>query len=686
MRRLVLRTIRALFLALILGIILLTWGVGARAIWYPLDLLHGRFPWFPSADSDLGILLAMGGCCLLLAVLFFVFNFAVLVSAPKETRGKITWTRILCLDRLRAHRAAAPKPVPPVRHPESSNPLRDLPPWLAQGTKVGKLFLTSAILVLLVFLATFISFLIYWSASPSMFDSSNTVAQLVLILVLVPVWGGTVRKLAVRIQAFVVGPAIGLKRLQRVTVTTTLLSVVLLFAGLYQFRYWSSNEIVKIVRIYFATWAIIVGIVEFRWNIPDVVNGCKQLLSKSKIMPLNWSVANSQVGEEAERFVLCHLTDLHITGPQNKGKSSPANNPDRKTISRERAAGANPHNDSGQIWSTLRNLLTTHARDLEACHAILISGDLTDTGAASEWKGFFDAFINMESLLSKVVILPGNHDLNACRVFSSDDLDQRQRQINQIRFLSAVDRIQGERTEVFQEGKALNFRAWGRQFTDSFRSYVTSPPHRTFQAQTVSDGTDVTTVWEDVTRPEVRALLRLPEEAWEEAFPMLVHVGVNRRVQFLVFDSNMPGTNVTNNAFGELSKRQLCAAQRVIESIKTPIIIGLHHHLGNPPDRLPGIWTRFLDRALTLGNPEALLRILPNERSYIVFNGHRHLRYAGVIDNRVTVISGPSTTLGNAATTSPKERKPQIGRYELSWDKDGNFTHFQERWLPMDEI
>jgi hypothetical protein len=83
---------------------------------------------------------------------------------------------------------------------------------------------------------------------------------------------------------------------------------------------------------------------------------------------------------------------------------------------------------------------------LEAADAILVSGDLTDTAAASEWKGFFDAFTGYEELFAKMVVVPGNHDVNLCDRIKSDDLDYTQRKINSIRFVSALDRIQGDRS------------------------------------------------------------------------------------------------------------------------------------------------------------------------------------------------------------------------------------------------
>ena len=45
-------------------------------------------------------------------------------------------------------------------------------------------------------------------------------------------------------------------------------------------------------------------------------------------------------------------------------------------------------------------------------HAVLITGDVTDAGISSEWGEFLEAAGNHPRLAKRMLMLPGNHDLN----------------------------------------------------------------------------------------------------------------------------------------------------------------------------------------------------------------------------------------------------------------------------------
>ena len=62
---------------------------------------------------------------------------------------------------------------------------------------------------------------------------------------------------------------------------------------------------------------------------------------------------------------------------------------------------------AAQAWARLAEI---HARD--PVDIILISGDLTDAGASTEWAAFFDTLAPYPQLAERILALPGNHDLN----------------------------------------------------------------------------------------------------------------------------------------------------------------------------------------------------------------------------------------------------------------------------------
>ena len=77
--------------------------------------------------------------------------------------------------------------------------------------------------------------------------------------------------------------------------------------------------------------------------------------------------------------------------------------PDRKRAGRGRAAT----NVCGGCWPKLDLLHTSEPLD-----AILITGDMTDAGRSSEWADFMDAVSRHPRLAERMLMIPGNHDLN----------------------------------------------------------------------------------------------------------------------------------------------------------------------------------------------------------------------------------------------------------------------------------
>jgi hypothetical protein len=398
----------------------------------------------------------------------------------------------------------------------------------------------------------------------------------------------------------------------------------------------------------------------------------RTMASFPRAEPIERPLPGNQI---AYSMKLCHLTDLHLTSPIDSSAASPENVPDKLTVTNGRAAGVSKLSKSSEIWRTFRELLLRNVDQLKTSDAILISGDLTDTGAAAEWRGFFDAFKGIETLLEKAVIVPGNHDVNTCGISFADDLDMRRRNTNLIRFLAAVDRIQGDRTYLVHNNDRILFRQWDCQYTGRFRRFIKNSPTRTYRTQPIVIDGNVTYTVSETTSPKDQALLKLPSEAWAKAFPMLVSVP-NSAVGFLVLDSNMPSSNPITNAFGELSAAQLASISEILRSTQKPVILCVHHHLCDPTGNELKGWkwsARAADRGLTMLNAGDLFMELPEEVRYVAFNGHRHLGYSRLIEKRVSVVSGPSTTLGDD-NVSAGPRAAGFGVYELSWDGEGNFV------------
>ena len=655
---------RAVFMVVLSILLLIFIAIAFQATLPLLDYLIGSrhdliefILWFVCAAGSL-----------LFAIL--IWDAASAWSAPADSPDKRDWREVFEFRKrwrdYKERRRLYNAPEPP-----SSTPLGDLPPWLKQGHAVGRSSLKKLLGVLSDQFWAGALFLLFYAI---FFGSGiKNFGFVFLVPLLFLIFRRAANAYCYRIQAYLVGPNTDPGKLTVFNLACLVGSAALLIVGVSQFRY--SDTGLAIVHSYLGTWAVIFGAAQLQdrtIRISKTLQYTRTMVSLPRAEPIEHPVPGTQI---AYSMKLCHLTDLHLTSPIDSSAISPEGIPDKPTVTNGRAAGVSKHSKSSEIWRTFREVLLRNVDQLKNSDAVLISGDLTDTGAAAEWRGFFDAFKGLETLLAKAVIVPGNHDVNTCGIFNADDLDMRRRNTNLIRFLAAVDRIQGDRTYLVQNNDRTLFRQWSSQYTERFARFVKNSPTRTYRTQPiVMDGT-VTYAVSETTSPKDQALLELPSEVWAKAFPMLVSVP-NSAVEFLVLDSNMPSSNSITNAFGELSAAQLASISEILRSAQKPVILCLHHHLCNPTGNELKGWkwsARAADRGLTMLNAGDLFMKLPDEVRYVAFNGHRHLGYSRLIEKRVSVISGPSTTLGDD-NISAGPRTAGFGVYELSWDVDGNFV------------
>ncbi|CAB3780307.1 metallophosphoesterase family protein [Paraburkholderia fynbosensis] len=138
------------------------------------------------------------------------------------------------------------------------------------------------------------------------------------------------------------------------------------------------------------------------------------------------AVAPSSVAEHiAHTFRILHASDLHIT-------------------------------DSGDVPLTegslrisddlVSSVLSALARDSQDCAAVLLTGDITDSGSSGSWTRFLDAC--PVDLKNKMIFVPGNHDLNLQQgkfPTRAERLDSFGRRMRQIRAMCSMAEVMGER-------------------------------------------------------------------------------------------------------------------------------------------------------------------------------------------------------------------------------------------------
>jgi hypothetical protein len=481
-----------------------------------------------------------------------------------------------------------------------------------------------------------------------------------------------------RIKSYLLGSTLNSKLWMRAHSVTMIISLGLLVwavipPGLYNTKAADISGSEPIILLYLKLLGVVFALCQLRVDIKAVYGLSMNSDGAAKDVPYLEPLKLTDLPGK-DLTLICHFTDLHLT--RTKGNLKPNGVPPRVDDIRTMSG------EGGNIWNRFRETLETGLEHLESAHCLLVTGDVTDTGAPEEWRLFFQAFKGFEWMMEKMVLVPGNHDVNvfhALPLYLSDGDDAPQRKLNLIRVLYGINLFQGRRAYIISDGQMVLFSDWFAKYSADLNRFYAGVPRRVYMTIASSDGT---TSRVDVTPPEVEALISLPDQVFFEAFPMLVEVP-NCEVIFLLLDSNLPNSNVVTNAFGYLNERQVLLAKELLEEIaeqKYPVVIAAHHHIGNPPDDLmPRGKQVFQDRGLTLANPMDLLGALPRQREYILFNGHRHLRYSGKTGN-LTVISGPSTTLGDSAK-KVAERRSGFGLYGLDWDSNGSLSQIYERWI-----
>jgi hypothetical protein len=92
---------------------------------------------------------------------------------------------------------------------------------------------------------------------------------------------------------------------------------------------------------------------------------------------------------------VAHLSDIHAVGERygfriECGRSGPRGN--------------------GRLTRVLKRLDDIQAN--QPLHAILVTGDITDAGLSTEWAEFFDALAQFPRVAQRMLLIPGNHDIN----------------------------------------------------------------------------------------------------------------------------------------------------------------------------------------------------------------------------------------------------------------------------------
>jgi hypothetical protein len=307
---------------------------------------------------------------------------------------------------------------------------------------------------------------------------------------------------------------------------------------------------------------------------------------------------------ESRRWRVAHLSDIHVIGEQygfriESGRSGPRGN--------------------GRLDRILTRLAAIHA--IDPLDHLLISGDMTDAGRASEWAAFLDAMARHPELAARTILLPGNHDVNIVDRANPARLDlpfSPNKRLRQIRTLSAMAAVQGDRAHVVDaSGKAI------ATLSEALA------PHRDAIVALAEHG----------GLRRARAL----RELFDDLFPMILPPDTEDGLGIAVLNSNAETHFSFTNALGLVSLEQTHRVERAAGLFpRARWIIALHHHLTEYPMPVKAfserIGTALINGSWFVRKLEALA-----DRA-VVMHGHRHIDWIGACGS-LKIVSAPSPVM-----------------------------------------
>jgi predicted MPP superfamily phosphohydrolase len=354
-----------------------------------------------------------------------------------------------------------------------------------------------------------------------------------------------------------------------------------------------------------------------RLLVPTLANAIVLVFGYTAIATLIWGFADASMAQplglvtfdpapsDGCRWRIAHLSDLHVVG-------------ERYGFRIESGRGGPRGND--QVERVMTRLEAIHrAQPLDV---LLVCGDMTDAGLATEWAEFLDVLTRHPVLGSRVVVVPGNHDLNIVDRANPARLDlplSIGKRLRQMRTLSAIVAVQGNRVRVVDPRS--------RQLAGTLSE--TLAPQRDSIAAFMETG-------------GVRRAARL-RGLFDDLFPMILPPETEEGLGIAILNSNAETHFSFTNALGLISfqeSRRLAAAVSAYPQARW--IIALHHHLIEYP--MPGVeFSERLGTALVNGS-WFIRKLAPFAVRTVVMHGHRHIDWIGACAG-LKIVSAPSPVL-----------------------------------------
>jgi len=300
---------------------------------------------------------------------------------------------------------------------------------------------------------------------------------------------------------------------------------------------------------------------------------------------------------------VAHLSDIHIVG-------------ERYGFRIESGRGGPRGND--RVRQVMARLEAEHAaRPLDF---VLITGDMTDAGRSGEWAEFFDIAAEHPALAQRMLILPGNHDVNIVDRSNPARLDlpfSPAKTLRKMRSLSAIAAVGGDWLRVTggaEPGSTLD---------------AALEPHRQAISTFASQG--------GLRLSSRLALL------WDGIFPLIAPPRGEDGLGVAILNSNADANFSFTNALGLIGAGQARRLTAALDQYpKARWIVALHHHLIEYPMPVAAFSER-VGTALINGSWfERVLKAYAGR--VVVMHGHRHVDWIGAC-GALRIVSAPSPVM-----------------------------------------
>jgi 3',5'-cyclic AMP phosphodiesterase CpdA len=305
---------------------------------------------------------------------------------------------------------------------------------------------------------------------------------------------------------------------------------------------------------------------------------------------------------------VAHVSDLHLVGERYGYRME---------------CGTHGPSGNGSIWTALDKLRAIHAST--PLDRVLVTGDVTDAGTRAEWIEFERLLQAFPELRSRVLFVPGNHDVNIVDRTNTGRADlpwSAGHALRRLRFVVALDDIQGTCVHTVSSSGTLG---------PSLREYLQDGERPALLRGLAAHGS-----WRG--RAAIATL-------WHDMFPLVAPPPERDGCGVILLDSNARTHFSATNAIGVINRSELRKLRAVLNAFpERAWIILLHHHVVEYPVRSTTLKARV---ALSLMNaPDLLSAIAAHASHVVIFHGHRHHDWIGTKGD-VVLCSAPSVALGS---------------------------------------